>query len=216
MEKETPDSVTLLLGYFPDLSPRQIEQFSALQDLYTHWNGQINVISRKDIFSLYERHVLHSLGIAKVMSFHAGTKILDVGTGGGFPGIPLAILFPECQFTLVDSIGKKIKVVNEVSQALGLKNLSAFHARAEEVKDRFHFVVSRAVTEFPVFYNWVRTKFLAEQFNPLPNGILYLKGGDLQEEFGRYFEKASFFELKEFFSEAFFETKKVVYYQIKF
>jgi 16S rRNA (guanine527-N7)-methyltransferase len=216
MEKETPDSVTLLLGYFPDLSPRQIEQFSALQDLYTHWNGQINVISRKDIFSLYERHVLHSLGIAKVMSFHAGTKILDVGTGGGFPGIPLAILFPECQFTLVDSIGKKIKVVNEVSQTLGLKNLSAFHARAEEVKDRFHFVVSRAVTEFPVFYNWVRTKFLAEQFNPLPNGILYLKGGDLQEEFGRYFEKANFFELKEFFSEAFFETKKVVYYQIKF
>ena len=167
MEKETPDSVTLLLGYFPDLSPQQIEQFSALQDLYTHWNGQINVISRKDIFSLYERHVLHSLGIAKVMSFQAGTKILDVGTGGGFPGIPLAILFPECQFTLVDSIGKKIKVVNEVSQALGLKNLSAFHARAEEVKDRFHFVVSRAVTEFPVFYNWVRTKFLAEQFNPL-------------------------------------------------
>ncbi|NBQ47534.1 MAG: 16S rRNA (guanine(527)-N(7))-methyltransferase RsmG [Sphingobacteriia bacterium] len=216
MEKETPDSVTLLLGYFPDLSPQQIEQFSALQDLYTHWNGQINVISRKDIFSLYERHVLHSLGIAKVMSFQAGTKILDVGTGGGFPGIPLAILFPECQFTLVDSIGKKIKVVNEVSQALGLKNLSAFHARAEEVKDRFHFVVSRAVTEFPVFYNWVRTKFLAEQLNPLPNGILYLKGGDLEEEFGRYFEKARFFELKEFFSEAFFETKKVVYYQIKF
>jgi len=216
MEKETPDSVTLLLGYFPDLSPQQIEQFSALQDLYTHWNGQINVISRKDIFSLYERHVLHSLGIAKVMSFQAGTKILDVGTGGGFPGIPLAILFPECQFTLVDSIGKKIKVVNEVSQALGLKNLSAFHARAEEVKDRFHFVVSRAVTEFPVFYNWVRTKFLAEQLNPLPNGILYLKGGDLAEEFGRYFEKARFFELKEFFSEAFFETKKVVYYQIKF
>ena len=216
MEKETPDSVTLLLGYFPDLSPQQIEQFSALQDLYTHWNGQINVISRKDIFSLYERHVLHSLGIAKVMSLQAGTKILDVGTGGGFPGIPLAILFPECQFTLVDSIGKKIKVVNEVSQALGLKNLSAFHARAEEVKDRFHFVVSRAVTEFPVFYNWVRTKFLAEQFNPLPNGILYLKGGDLEEEFGRYFEKARFFELKEFFSEAFFETKKVVYYQIKF
>lgn len=216
MEKETLDSVTLLLKYFPDLSPRQVEQFSALQELYAIWNQQINVISRKDIDSLYERHILHSLGIAKVMSFKPGTKILDVGTGGGFPGIPLAILFPECEFTLVDSIGKKIKVVNEVAQAIGLTNISAFHSRAEDVKERFHFVVSRAVTEFPVFYNWVRSKFLTEQLNELPNGILYLKGGDLEEEFGKYYEKSRFFELKDFFQETFFETKKVVYFQIKF
>ncbi len=157
---EKVDSVEVLLKYFPDLTERQKEQFSALQELYANWNAQINVISRKDITALYERHILHSLGIAKVMRFQPGTKILDVGTGGGFPGIPLAILFPECDFTLVDSIGKKIKVVKEVSQAIGLTNLQAFHARAEDVKEKFHFVVSRAVTEFPVFYNWVRTKFL--------------------------------------------------------
>lgn len=213
---EKVNSVGLLLKYFPELTQKQKEQFSALQHLYTEWNAQINVISRKDIDSLYERHILHSLGIAKVMSFKPGTKILDVGTGGGFPGIPLAILFPECEFTLVDSIGKKIKVVTEVSKAIGLTNLQAFHARAEEVKEKFHFVVSRAVTEFPVFYNWVRTKFMAQQFNDLPNGILYLKGGDLEKEFGKYFEKAKFFDLKDYFTEEFFETKKVVYYQIRF
>jgi len=216
MEMEKVDSVEVLLKYFPDLTERQKEQFSTLQELYANWNAQINVISRKDITALYERHILHSLGIAKVMRFQPGTKILDVGTGGGFPGIPLAILFPECDFTLVDSIGKKIKVVKEVSQAIGLTNLQAFHARAEDVKEKFHFVVSRAVTEFPVFYNWVRTKFLSEQMNDFPNGILYLKGGDLQEEFGKYYEKARFFELKDYFSEEFFETKKVVYYQIRF
>lgn len=184
-------------------------------DLYRTWNERINVISRKDIDLLYERHVLHSLGIAKVMTFKPGTKILDVGTGGGFPGIPLAILFPECEFTLVDSIGKKIQVVKEVASALGLKNVKAFHMRAEEIKEQFDFVVSRAVTEFPVFYKWVKSKFRTQQMNELPNGILYLKGGDLREEFGPYFEKAKFYPLKEWFKEEFFETKMVVYYPVK-
>jgi 16S rRNA (guanine527-N7)-methyltransferase len=204
----------LIKTYFPELSSEQFSQFAKLPELYAHWNAQINVISRKDIELLEERHVLHSLGIAKVMSFKPGTHILDVGTGGGFPGIPLAILFPECEFVLVDSIGKKIKVVNEVAAAIGLKNLKAFHIRAEDVKEKFHFVVSRAVTEFPVFYNWVRNKFMKEQFNALPNGILYLKGGDLKDEFGRFYEKTKFYELKNHFKEAFFETKKVAYYQM--
>ncbi len=204
----------LIQTYFPQLSELQLRQFSQLPELYAHWNAQINVISRKDIEALEERHVLHSLGIAKVMEFKPSTRILDVGTGGGFPGIPLAILFPECKFVLVDSIGKKIKVVNEVASAIGLKNLEAFHTRAEDVKEKFHFVVSRAVTEFPVFYNWVKNKCLHEQFNDLPNGILYLKGGDLREEFGRYYEKAKFFDLKDYYKETFFETKKVVYYKI--
>ncbi len=199
--------------YFPDLSAEQQKQFAQLFELYSDWNSKINVISRKEIDLLYERHVLHSLGIAKVMAFAPGTKVLDVGTGGGFPGIPLAILFPEAHFTLVDSIGKKIKVVNGVAEGLGLKNVKAFQQRAEEVDDRFHFVVSRAVTEFPVFYNWVKHKFMHQQFNTLPNGILYLKGGDLREEFGKYYEKARFFDLKDFFEEEFFETKKVVYYK---
>lgn len=192
----------------------QLSQFGQLFELYSHWNSQINVVSRKDIDLLYERHILHSLGIAKVMSFAAGTKVMDVGTGGGFPGIPLAILFPESEFTLVDSIGKKIKVVNEVAATLGLKNVKAYHKRAEEIDQQFHFVVSRAVTEFPVFYTWVKNKFLKENFNDLPNGILYLKGGDLKEEFGRFYEKAKFYDLKDFFEEAFFETKKVVYYKM--
>lgn len=203
----------IIQKYFPELSPEQVSQFEQLHELYSFWNNQINVISRKDIDLLYERHILHSLGIAKVMQFKPGTKILDVGTGGGFPGIPLAIMFPGSDFVLVDSIGKKIKVVNGVAESLGLKNVNAFQSRAEEVKDKFHFVVSRAVTEFPVFYSWIRNKFLKENFNELPNGILYLKGGDLQEEFGRYFEKSVFYELKDYFEEEFFETKKVVYYR---
>ncbi len=206
----------IILKYFPDLSEKQITQFEQLYDLYVFWNSQINVISRKDIDLLYERHVLHSLGIAKVMQFKTQTKILDVGTGGGFPGIPLAIMFPESSFHLVDSIGKKIKVVNEVSKGIGLTNLFAEHERAENVKDKFHFIVSRAVTEFPVFYNWVNRKILKDSFNELPNGILYLKGGDLQEEFGMYFEKAKFYDLKDYFDEEFFETKKVVHYGIRF
>jgi 16S rRNA (guanine527-N7)-methyltransferase len=204
----------IILKYFPNLSKDKIELFEKLYDLYLHWNAQINVISRKDIDLLYERHVLHSLGIAKVISFKPGTKLLDVGTGGGFPGIPLAIMFPESQFHLVDSIGKKIKVVNEVSQALGLTNLTAQHERAEKIKGDFHFIISRAVTEFPEFYNWISRKVSKDNFNDLPNGILYLKGGDLREEFGKFYDKAVFYPLKDFFEEEFFETKKVVYYKL--
>ena len=206
--------LSIITKYFPDLTPLQISQFEKLFDLYTLWNNQINVISRKDIDLLYERHVLHSLGIAKVMMFKPGTKILDVGTGGGFPGIPLAILFPECDFLLADSIGKKIKVVNEVAAGLGLTNVTGKHIRAEEIDQKFHFVVSRAVTEFPVFYSWVKNKFLRENFNDLHNGILYLKGGDLQQEFGKFYDHAKFYDLKDYFSEEFFETKKVVYYKM--
>lgn len=206
--------VDIIYKYFPNLSKEQKDQMLQLFDLYSLWNGQINVISRKDIDLLYERHILHSLGIAKVMEFKAGTQVMDVGTGGGFPGIPLAVLFPETQFTLVDSIGKKIKVVTEVAAALGLKNVQAFHKRAEELDQKFHFVVSRAVTEFPVFHSWVKTKFLKENFNDLPNGILYLKGGDLKEEFGRFYNQAKFHDLKDFFTEEFFETKKVVYFKM--
>ncbi|MFL5764326.1 MAG: 16S rRNA (guanine(527)-N(7))-methyltransferase RsmG [Bacteroidia bacterium] len=204
-------SVEIIKKYFPGITDHQYQQFSELQSLYEYWNAQINVISRKDIDLLYERHVLHSLGIAKVMQFSAGTNVMDVGCGGGFPGIPLAILFPEANFLLVDSIGKKIKVVNEVASAIGLKNLKGEHKRAEEVKEKFEFIVSRAVTEFPVFYRWVQNKFSKNQFNPLPNGILYLKGGDLSEEFKAFQKRAAFYDLKEYYSEAFFETKKVVY-----
>lgn len=206
----------IILKYFPNLTEQQIKQFEQLYDLYVLWNAQINVISRKDIDLLYEHHVLHSLGIAKVMQFKPGTKVLDVGTGGGFPGIPLAIMFPETTFHLVDSIGKKIKVVNEVSSAIGLTNLTAQHERAEKINDRYHFIVSRAVTEFPAFYNWIYKKILKENFNDLPNGILYLKGGDLQQEFGHHYSKATFYDLKDFFSEEFFDTKKVVHYKLGF
>jgi 16S rRNA (guanine527-N7)-methyltransferase len=203
--------LSIITNYFPNLSPTQIEQFKQLQGLYMHWNAQINVISRKDIESLYEKHVLHSLGIAKVMEFKPNTKIMDVGCGGGFPGIPLAILFPECKFHLVDSIGKKIKVVTEISAAIGLKNLTAEHKRAEEVKDKFEFIISRAVTEFPTFYKWVQNKISKSQFNNLPNGILYLKGGDLTEELKDFKKRVVLYDLKEYFKEEFFETKKVVY-----
>lgn len=206
----------IILKYFPHLTENQIKQFEQLYDLYLHWNAQINVISRKDIDLLYEHHVLHSLGIAKVMPFKPGTKLLDVGTGGGFPGIPLAILFPESTFHLVDSIGKKIKVVTEVSSAIGLTNLTAQHERAEKINDRYHFIISRAVTEFPEFYNWISRKVLKENFNDLPNGILYLKGGDLKQEFGKHYEKATFYHLKDYFEEEFFETKKVVHYKLGF
>jgi 16S rRNA (guanine527-N7)-methyltransferase len=171
--------------YFPELNEIQLSQLEQLKPLYEEWNAQINVISRKDIDNFYERHVLHSLGIAKVMKFKPGTHILDVGTGGGFPGIPLAIMFPKCKFHLVDSIGKKIKVVNEVATSLGLKNVTATHQRAEQVKDKYDFVVSRAVTRLDPFIGWIKTKIKSQNKNELPNGILYLKGGDLTEELSR-------------------------------
>ena len=202
-------SIALIEKYFPDLSEKQKEQFALLESLYEEWNAKINVISRKDMDQLYEKHVLHSLGIAKVMEFAPGTKVLDVGTGGGFPGIPLAILFPEVSFTLVDSIGKKILVVSEVSEALGLTNVTAIHSRVEEVKEKFHFVVSRAVTRMPDFLRWLKGKFEKEQFNPKHNGVLYLKGGDLGEELSGL--RCELFKLSTYFSEEFFETKKVVY-----
>ncbi|MDN3606948.1 16S rRNA (guanine(527)-N(7))-methyltransferase RsmG [Kaistella yonginensis] len=202
-------SVELIEKYFPNLSDTQKKQFVDLEQLYQEWNEKINVISRKDMDSLYEKHILHSLGIAKVMEFAPNTKVLDIGTGGGFPGIPLAILFPQAHFTLVDSIGKKITVVKEVSAGIGLKNVTAIHERAEDMKDQFHFVVSRAVTQMPVFLRWLKGKFLKEQFNPKHNGVLYLKGGDLGEELAGL--KAELFPLKNNFEGEFFETKKVVY-----
>ncbi|SDT21587.1 16S rRNA m(7)G-527 methyltransferase [Mucilaginibacter mallensis] len=200
-----------LIKYFPDITPLQLQQFEQLPELYNFWNNQINVISRKDIDQLYERHVLHSLGIAKVMPFRPGENVLDVGTGGGFPGIPLAILFPETQFFLVDSIGKKIKVVKEVASALGLQNLKAAHLRAEQVDEKFDFVVSRAVTRLKEFYPWVKNKFSKDSKNILPNGILYLKGGDLGEEIAESGLKVKQYSLKDFFNEEFFETKQVIY-----
>jgi len=203
--------VDLIKNYFPDISAEQEKQFSMLFNLYKEWNSKINVISRKDIDELYERHVLHSLGIAKVIQFSEGTSILDVGTGGGFPGIPLAILFPECKFHLVDSIGKKIKVVNEIASALELKNIKATHNRVEQIDEKFDFIVSRAVTQFSEFVNWVKQKIKKEQKNNLPNGILYLKGGDLSEELKLYINKVKIYELKNYFQSEFFETKKVVY-----
>jgi 16S rRNA (guanine527-N7)-methyltransferase len=203
--------IDLLLKYFPDLTENQKKQFSKLKDLYKEWNSQINVISRKDIDELYSRHVLHSLGIAKVIQFKAGTSIMDVGTGGGFPGIPLAILFPDCNFYLVDTIGKKIKVVNAVAENLELKNVEGVQKRAEKVKYEFDFIISRAVTYLPKFNNWVKGKFSNKSFNDLPNGLLYLKGGDLTEEIKKAGKPHQSFELNKYFSEDFFETKKVIY-----
>lgn len=199
-----------IFQYFPELTEKQRTQISELGQLYTEWNSQINVISRKDMDSFYERHVLHSLAIAKVIQFKPGTEVLDVGTGGGFPGVPLAILFPDTRFTLIDSIGKKIKVVNEVSEAIGLENLTAIHGRAEKVRGQFDFVVSRAVTRMAPFYNWIKAKFKSHSQNDLRNGILYLKGGDLSEEL-QNFPKAQIFPISDQFEGEFFETKKVVY-----
>jgi 16S rRNA (guanine527-N7)-methyltransferase len=201
----------LIEKYFPQLSAQQLQQYSALPALYQHWNEQINVVSRKDIELLPERHVLHSLGIAKVVEFVPGTRVMDVGTGGGFPGIPLAIMFPDTEFYLVDSIGKKIKVVQEVAKAIGLKNVTATHTRAEDVPGKFDFVVSRAVTQLKDFYPWVRGKFNKTSNNALPNGILYLKGGDLADEIKASGLVVKQYHLKEYFTEEFFETKQVIY-----
>ena len=204
----------IILKYFPTISEKQKEQFAQLLELYTLWNAQINVISRKDIDALYEKHVLHSLGIAKVHQFANGSKVLDVGTGGGFPGIPLAIMFPEVRFYLVDSIGKKIKVVNKVSQALGLTNLTSQHERAENVKGTYDFIVSRAVTRMKPFIEWFHQKFETRAINKLDNGILYLKGGDLDEELAEAKRPYQEHLLSDFFEEEFFETKKVIYVPI--
>ncbi len=204
----------LILKYFPNLTNDQKEKFGRLQELYGHWNAQINVISRKDTDDFYERHVLHSLGIAKIMEFADESTVLDIGTGGGFPGIPLAILFPNVQFHLVDSIGKKIKVVKEVENELGLTNVRATHARAEDIKEQFDFIVSRAVTAMPQFMPWTKGKFLKRDINPLNNGILYLKGGDLTEEFATIKHPFIIHPLKEIFEEEFFDTKAVVYVKV--
>jgi len=202
----------IIFNYFPDLTSRQQEQIRALAALYKAWNDQINVISRKDMDNFYTNHVLHSLGIAKVINFKPKAEVLDVGTGGGFPGIPLAILFPDTRFHLVDSIGKKIKVVNEVVNALKLTNVEAEKTRAEEIKGRqYDFIVSRAVTRMKEFHQWVKNKVKKESTHSLDNGILYLKGGDLEEEMAELGKPYSMYELSEFFKEEFFETKKVVF-----
>ena len=203
--------VSLIKKYFPDITPEQADQFGRLGDLYKEWNDKINVVSRKDIEQLYTHHVLHSLAIAKVQPFISGAQILDVGTGGGFPGIPLAILYPKASFYLVDSIGKKITVVKGVAEALGLQNVRAEQIRAEQVKGQFDFVVSRAVTRMKPFIGWVENKIRQDSKHPLYNGILYLKGGDLEEEMQETGISWSSYDLQNFFKEPFFETKKVVY-----
>jgi len=210
-----PGHMEIIKKYFPDLNSVQLGQFSALGKLYREWNAKINVISRKDIDHLYERHVLHSLGIAKVIRFKPGTRIMDVGTGGGFPGIPLAVLFPETEFLLIDSIAKKIKVVEGVAATTGLKNVKAFQCRAEEVRGKFDFIVSRAVTAFPKFVSLVGPRVSASQCNELPNGILYLKGGDFVNELEPFKDRVRLYKLSSFFSEEFFETKKVIYLNLK-
>ncbi len=202
--------VDLIFNYFPSLTDTQKEHFKSLEALYQDWNKKINVVSRKDIDELYLRHVLHSLGIAKVHNFNKGAEVLDVGTGGGFPGIPLAILFPETQFTLVDAIGKKIRVVQEVVDGLQLKNVKAYHSRVEDLKGQYDFIVSRAVAAMPTFVHWTKGKIKKDSVHERKNGILYLKGGDLTEELKNY-KTAQVFDLKTFFEEDFFETKKVVY-----
>lgn len=204
----------LIQKYFTELSDEQLLQFSKLEELYVDWNEKINVISRKDIENFYERHVLHSLAIAKIINFRSGTEILDVGTGGGFPGIPLAILFPATSFLLVDSIGKKIKVVNGVIESLGLKNARGKHTNSKDVKEQFDFVISRAVTSFSKFMPLVKGRFKQKQINSLQNGIIYLKGGDLSEELRDYKMDAVLHPLSDYFKEEFFETKYVVYFPV--
>ena len=205
----------LIQKYFPNLTEIQFKQFEALQGLYEDWNAQINVISRKDIESLYLHHVLHSLSIAKLIQFQDGAKILDIGTGGGFPGIPLAILFPEVTFHLVDSINKKLKVVNGVAESLGLENVYTTHAIAETIEGQYDFIISRAVTTMPVFVSWIKNRVAKKNTHALKNGILYLKGGDLTEELKTY-SKVTLYDLSAFFEDEFFETKKIVHLPLKY
>jgi 16S rRNA (guanine527-N7)-methyltransferase len=205
----------IIRKYFPDLTDQQVSDFARLGSLYEEWNSKINVISRKDIEQLYERHILHSLAIAKIIQFKPGTSVLDVGTGGGFPGIPLAILFPEVSFLLIDSIAKKIKVVTEVSGALNLPNVKAEHQRVEDIKQKFDFVVSRAVTAFPRFVEMVRTKVSGQSKNTLPNGILYLKGGDFEDEISPFGKQVKVYDLQNYFQEEFFETKRLIHLTLK-
>ena len=205
----------LILKYFPNISEQQKEQFKKLESLYQDWNLKINVVSRKDIDELYLRHVLHSLGIAKLISFKDGSKVLDVGTGGGFPGIPLAIMFPNCSFHLVDSIAKKLKVVNEVVVGLGLTNVNTTHDRVENINDNYDFIVSRAVAAMPTFVHWTKGKILKKNNHLLKNGIIYLKGGDLNDELKDY-KTVTVYNLTDYFNEDFFETKKVVHLPIKY
>ncbi|MBS1652243.1 MAG: 16S rRNA (guanine(527)-N(7))-methyltransferase RsmG [Bacteroidetes bacterium] len=208
--------MSLVEEYFLSLSAKQSQQYSLLPQLYTEWNNKINIVSRKDIENLMLKHVLHSLSIAKVQPFLAGAKILDIGTGGGFPGIPLAIMFPETEFILADSIAKKIKVVNEVKNELKLNNVTALNVRAETIKHQFDFIISRAVTEFPVFCSWTKGKFLKQSKHNLSNGILYLKGGDLKEEMANYYNTSLMFNVSDFFKDPFFETKKVIHLSAQF
>lgn len=210
----TSDFMDIILKYFPDLSDIQIQQFEKLEHLYHDWNLKINVVSRKDIDELYLRHVLHSLGIAKIQSFLPDSYVLDVGTGGGFPGIPLAILFPKTQFHLVDSIGKKIKVVEEVVSGLELKNIKPINDRVENISGRYDFIVSRAVAQMETFVRWTEGKIAKKSRHERKNGILYLKGGNLDEEL-QPFPQATVYPLKDYFKEDFFDTKSVVYLPLK-
>jgi len=208
-------ALELLTKYFPDLTPLQIDQFEALGSLYREWNEKINVISRKDIDELYVRHVLHSLAIAKIIRFKPGTNLLDVGTGGGFPGIPLAIFFPDSNFTLIDAIGKKIMVVQEVADQLKLINVKAQKNRVQEIKLRYDFVISRAVTAFPAFVSMVRKNISTHSGNAIPNGIIYLKGGDFEAEISDFMASVEIFDISKIFKEPFFETKKVIYLPVR-
>ena len=201
----------VITTYFPGLTPRQLEQFALLKRLYTDWNEKINVISRKDIENLYVHHVLHSLAIAKLITFKPGTKILDVGTGGGFPGIPLAIFFPEVEFHLIDSIGKKIKVTADIAEQLNLTNVRAQQIRAEKVKGQYPFIISRAVTNLSTFYQWVQHKISCEYLHALPNGILYLKGGDVKGEISSVPRECDIYNIHKYFNEPFFEEKKIIH-----
>lgn len=208
-------TAAIIFKYFPNLSEIQQEQFKKLEELYQDWNQKINVVSRKDIDEIYVRHVLHSLGIAKLQEFLPGTTVLDVGTGGGFPGVPLAILFPETKFTLVDAIGKKIKVVDEVVQGLELTNVTTHHCRVEELNEQYDFIVSRAVAAMPTFTRWIKGRIKKKSIHDRKNGILYLKGGDLEEEL-KLFKTAEIYMLTDYFTEDFFETKKIVYLPLKY